>query len=429
MTSLLFDFHMKSNLKNEITAIAKKARLAAFSLPQVPSDKKKKCILSMAQSLIKNKALIIKENRKDLALALRQGKAGAFLDRLRLDDARILKMAQSLKSIANLKDPVGEIIKSWKVPSGLMIKKIRVPIGVIAIIYESRPDVTSDCLGLCLKSSNALILRGGSAAIHSNIAIFNALIKVAKKYAIPEGAFALIRSTDRKSVDELLKLSDSIDLVIPRGGEGLIREVVKKSRIPVIKHYKGICTVFVDKYANLDMAYKVVLNAKVERPGVCNAMETLLVHKDIASRFLPAMIHLLKHEGVEVRGDFEVRRFDKSIKKARSKDFETEFLDLIIAVKIIASVEEAIRHINIHGSHHSDSIISEDKRSADRFLQGVDSACVFLNTSTRFSDGFEFGMGAEMGISTDKIHARGPMAAEELTTYKYQVFGRGQIRE
>ena len=421
--------NMRNSIKDEIVGIARKARLAAFSLAQVPSWTKKRCIQSMAQSLLKNRPLIIKENKKDLALALRQGKAGAFIDRLRLDDARILKMAQSLKSIADLKDPVGEIIKSWKVPSGLIIKKIRVPIGVIAIIYESRPDVTSDCLGLCLKSSNALILRGGSAAINSNIAIFNTLIKVVKKYTIPAEAFALIRTTDRGSVDELLKLSDSIDLVIPRGGEGLIREVVSKSRIPVIKHYKGICSVFVDKYASLDMAYRIVLNSKVQRPGVCNAMETLLVHKDIAAKFLPEMIHLLKHEGVEIRGTDEVRRFDKSIKKAEDKDFETEFLDLVLALKVVGSVEEAIGHINTHGSHHSDSIVSQDKRSADKFLKGVDSACVFLNTSTRFSDGFQFGMGAEMGISTDKIHARGPMAVEELTTYKYQVFGRGQIRK
>jgi len=415
MTSLLSDFVMKDNLKNEIIEIAKKAKKASFILSQASSDIKKKSILAMADSLVKNKGLIIRANKRDLIISRRQGKSEAFIDRLRLDDARILKMAQSLKSIAGLKDPVGEIIKSWKVPSGLLIKKIRVPIGVIAIIYESRPDVTSDCLGLCLKSSN--------------IAIFNTLMKVVKKYSIPEEAFALIKNTDRRSVDELLKLSDFVDLVIPRGGEGLIRDVVRKSRIPVIKHYKGICAVFVDKYASLDMAYKVVLNAKVERPGVCNAAETLLVHKAVAARFLPGMIHLLKHEGVEIRGTPEVRRFDKLVKAATDKDFETEFLGLIIAVKIVDSVEEAIRHINTHGSHHSDSILSQDKRSADKFLRGVDSACVFLNTSTRFSDGFEFGMGAEMGISTDKIHARGPMASEELTTYKYQVLGKGQVRK
>lgn len=420
---------MKDNLKNEIIAIAKKAKQASFALSQTSSDIKKKAILSMADSLIRSKSLIIRANKEDLLAARRQGKAASFIDRLRLDDARILKMAQSLKSIANLKDPVGEIIKSWKVPSGLLIKKIRVPIGVMAIIYESRPDVTSDCLGLCLKSSDALILRGGSAAIHSNIAIFDVLMKAVKKYGLSEGAFALIKNTDRRSVDELLKLNDFIDLVIPRGGEGLIREVVRKSLIPVIKHYKGICSIFVDKYADLNMAYKICLNAKVQRPGVCNAMETLLVHKDIAARFLPGMIRLLKQEGVQVRGTPEVRRFDRIVKPAADKDFETEFLDLILAVKIVSGVEEAIRHINIHGSHHSDSIISRDKRSSDKFLQGVDSACVFLNTSTRFSDGYQFGMGAEMGISTDKIHARGPMACEELTTYKYQVFGRGQIRK
>ncbi|MEW6009154.1 MAG: glutamate-5-semialdehyde dehydrogenase [Candidatus Omnitrophota bacterium] len=420
---------MSTRLKKQVLGIVKKAKAASSSLSLLSSKQKKAAILAMAGSLLRNKAFILKENLKDLRLAQNQSKSSAFIDRLTLNESRLKKMSDSLRSIAMIKDPIGEVIKSWKAPSGLQIKKVRVPIGVIAIIYESRPDVTSDCLGLCLKSSNALILRGGSAAINSNIAIFNTLISVIKKHGIPTESYQLIKNTDRKSVDELLKLNDYINLVIPRGGEGLIREVVKKSRIPVIKHYKGICAIYVERYADLDMAYKICFNAKVQRPGVCNAMETLLVHKDIAAKFLPAMLRKFKQANVEIRGTPGVKKYDRHIKNASLVDFKTEFLDLILAVKLVKNVDEAIAHINEFGTHHSDSIITKDKNAAKKFLERVDSACVFLNTSTRFSDGYQFGMGAEIGISTDKIHARGPMAVEELTTYKYQIFGRGQVRE
>jgi glutamate-5-semialdehyde dehydrogenase len=420
---------MSTRLKKEVLGIAKKAKSASFDLAKIPSIKKSACLLAMAKGILRSKSAIMAANKIDLRKAVKGGKSQAFIDRLTLNETRLKKIASSLKEISRLKDPIGEVIKSWRVPSGLLIKKVRVPIGVIAIIYESRPDVTSDCLGLCLKSSNSIILRGGSAAIHSNLAIFKALKKAIAASGINADAFQLVTNIDRKSVDELLKLNDYIDLVIPRGGEGLIREVVRKSRIPVIKHYKGICTIFVDKRANLDMAYKVCFNAKVQRPGVCNAMETLLVHKDIAAEFLSKMLKLFALSGVQIRATREVKRIYPGVRLAGPKDFQTEFLDLILAVSIVDSVEEAIKHINTNGSHHSDSIITDDKLAAKRFLQSVDSACVFVNTSTRFSDGYQFGMGAEMGISTDKIHARGPMAVEELTTYKYQVFGRGQIRK
>jgi glutamate-5-semialdehyde dehydrogenase len=419
---------MDNTLKKEIVAIARLAKRLSFSLAKVKAEVKKDTILAMAQSLLDNKLSIIEQNNIDLKLASEQNQSKSFIERLTLDGARLEKMAQSLKSIANIKDPMLEVIKSWRVASGLEIKKVRVPIGVIAIIYESRPDVTSDCIGLCLKSSNALVLRGGSAALNSNIAIYNCLIGAIKQKGLPSEAFQLIKNTDRKSVDILLKLTDSIDLVIPRGGEGLIREVVKKSRIPVIKHYKGICTIFMDKDADLELGLKVCLNAKVQRPGVCNAMETLLVHKEIASKFLPRMLEQFKQNNVQIRGTAAVRKFDSSLKAAKNADFKTEFLDLILAVDVVKDLDEAIEHINTYGSHHSDSIITNDKLAAEKFLTEVDSACVFVNASTRFSDGYEFGMGAEMGISTDKIHARGPMAVEELTTYKYQVYGNGQIR-
>ncbi|MBU2541049.1 MAG: glutamate-5-semialdehyde dehydrogenase [Candidatus Omnitrophica bacterium] len=420
---------MKDSLKGQILEIAKSAKQASFELALSSKQERRDCILTMADALLENKAIILNENKKDIEKAGQDTKTEAFIDRLTLNEERLKKMSESLKSIAGLNDSMGEVIKAHKVASGLEIKKVRVPIGVVSIIYESRPDVTSDCLGLCLKSANALILRGGSAAINSNIAIFNILKDVIKKCGLAHDGYQLVKNTDRKSIDILLKMNNYIDLVIPRGGEALINEVTKKSTIPVIKHYKGICTVYVDVAANLDMAYKICLNAKVERPGVCNAMETLLVHKKIAAIFLPKMLELFFQEKVEVRGTASVRKFNSKVIKAKRGDFQTEFLDLILAVRIVDGLDEAIEHINTFGSHHSDSIVTEDQIAARKFLQQVDSACVFLNTSTRFSDGYQFGMGAEMGISTDKIHARGPMAVEELTTYKYQIIGNGQIRE
>jgi glutamate-5-semialdehyde dehydrogenase len=339
-------------------------------------------------------------------------------------------MALGLLEIAKLHDPVGEVIRAWRIPNGLWIHKVRCPIGVIAIIYESRPNVTSDCIGLCFKSSNSVILRGGSEAMNSNRAIYKALNDVIKAHNLPEGVINLIDTADRAAIDELLKLNNYIDLVIPRGGEGLINRVVKLSRIPVIKHYKGICHVYVDEWADLNMAQNICFNAKVQRPGVCNAMESMLVHKDAAVRFLPGMLKKFEAAGVEIRGCPLTKKIAKSVKvkRATDKDYRTEYLDLILSVKVVESLDQAVSHINEYGSHHSDSIVTENYDNALSFLRQVDSACVYVNASTRFTDGNQFGMGSEIGISTDKLHARGPMALEELTTYKYMVFGNGQVR-
>ncbi|MDD5044956.1 MAG: glutamate-5-semialdehyde dehydrogenase [Candidatus Omnitrophica bacterium] len=416
-------------LNTELVHIAQKAQKAARRMSEVSSDLKNRVLVEMARSLLKEKRLILEENGKDLASVKKKGLPQAMIERLCLDDRRIKGMADSLFEISKLNDPVGEEIKAWKRPNGLMIHKVRVPIGAILIIYESRPNVTSDCIGLCLKSGNAVILRGGSEALRSNLAIYRILEKVARKYKLPEGLISIVDTTDRAAVNLLLKMNDHIDLVIPRGGEGLIREVTKNSSIPVIKHYKGICHVYVDEAANLNMAEEICFNAKVQRPGVCNAMETLLVHKDVAVRFLPHMAKRFKEAGVELRGCPITRRILKGIKKATEKDWVTEYLGLILSIRVVESLGEAIEHINDYGSHHSDTIVTDDYSNAMRFLNLVDSACVYVNASTRFTDGYQFGMGAEIGISTDKLHARGPMALEELTTYKYMIFGEGQIRK
>jgi glutamate-5-semialdehyde dehydrogenase len=416
----------------ELIKIVKLAKSASFKLGLVSTDSKNSTLRQMADALIKDSGKIISANKKDLFTARRKGLASAFIDRLILDVKRIDEMKESLVQVAKLDDPVGGIIKTWQTPNGLKISKVRVPIGVILIIYEARPNVTADCIGLCLKSSNSLILKGGSDALNSNRAIFNILNNVAIKNGFPKGSISFVDSSSRKTVDRLLKYDDFIDLVIPRGGEGLIREVKNKSRIPVIKHYKGICHVYVDSEADLDMAHKIVFNAKVQRPGVCNAMETLLVHKDVAMRFLPGMIKELQDAGCEIRGcrlTKKISRNLKGIKSATEKDWLTEYLDLILSIRVVNSIDEAIGHINYYGSHHSDSIVTDDNVHAQRFLKEIDSACVFVNASTRFTDGYQFGMGAEIGISTDKLHARGPMALEELTTYKYAIEGSGQVRE
>lgn len=394
----------------------------------MPQELKNKVLLSMAEDLVKNIPRIIGANKKDISLARKKGKASVFLERLRLNQTRIGQMSESLSAIAALEDPVGEQIRAVRRPNGLLIKKVRVPIGVVAIVYESRPNVTSDSIGLCLKSGNAVILRGGSETINCNLAIFNILRKSLTKYKLPKGAINLVKVTDRKAVGVLLSLKGLIDLVIPRGGEGLIKLVEEKSRIPVIRHYKGVCHTYVDNQANLSLACKVAFNAKVQRPGVCNAMETLLVHEGAANRFLPLMVRELQAAAVEIRGCAKTGKIVKGIKKANEKDWSTEYLDLILSIKVVRNLEEAITHINRYGSGHSDAIVTENKTKANKFLKEVDSACVYLNASTRFTDGYEFGLGAEIGISTDKLHARGPMALEELTTYKYEIFGRGQIR-
>ena len=418
------------DLKQQITHIAKNAANASRVLANLAASEKNKILKEMAESLNKNKEAILNANKKDIVLAKKKRLSAALIDRLTLDEKRITDMADCLLSVAKLDDAAGVEIKSWVVPSGLKIHKVRVPIGVIAIIYESRPNVTSDCIGLCFKSGNSVILRGGSEALNSNIAIFKAIEEVIKKNNLPRGVINLIAAKDRRAVDILVKLNDYIDLVMPRGGEALIKKVVSLSRIPVIKHYKGICHVYVDNYANLNMAQNICFNAKVQRPGVCNAMESMLVHRAVAAKFLPGMINRFKEAGVEIRGCRLTKKIIKGeVKLAAEKDYRTEYLDLILSVKVVDSMDEAIAHVNTYGSHHSDTIVTDDENNAQEFLKKVDSACVYVNASTRFTDGNQFGMGAEIGISTDKLHARGPMGLEELTTYKYIVYGNGQIRE
>ena len=415
-------------MSSGIKAMCVKAKAASRRLSVMDAAAKRKALVSMAKALAGNTFYIIKENKKDIEAAKGSGFSKALVDRLCLTDKRIKAMADSLLQISKLDDPVGEIIETRKRPNGLLIKKVRVPIGVILIIYESRPNVTSDCIGLCLKSGNACILRGGSEAINSNTAIFECLNKEAVKAGLPEGAITMIRDTDRTLVNELLIQEGLIDLVMPRGGESLIRDVTKNSRIPVIKHYKGICHTYVDASADLKKASDICLNAKVQRPGVCNAMETMLIDKKIARKFLPGMIKRLEDAGVQIRGCSETKKIISDIKEASEEDWYTEYLDLILSVKVVSGVDEAIEHIMKYGSYHSDAIVTENKRTAQKFLDEVDSACVYVNASTRFTDGGEFGKGAEIGISTDKLHARGPVGVEELTSYKYVIYGKGQIR-
>ena len=417
------------DLVKELTNIAKRSCEASRYMLTVSSAAKNKALKAMALSLVNEKSEILKANKKDITRAKSRGLSKAFIDRLTLNEKRIREMSDSLLEIASLADPIGEVIKAWRRPNGLWIHKVRVPIGVIAIIYESRPNVTSDCIGLCFKSGNSVILRGGNEALNSNLSIFGILKDAIKKYGIPEDIVNMVITNNRRAVDILLKLNNYIDLVIPRGGESLINRVIKCSRIPVIKHYKGICHTYVDEWANLNMAENICYNAKVQRPGVCNAMESMLVHKDIAARFLPGMIKRFKQAKVEIRGCPITQKIVKGIKKATKEDYHTEYLNLILSVKVVEDLSEAIRHINYYGSHHSDSIITDNYENALEFLKQVDSACVYVNASTRFTDGYQFGLGSEIGISTDKLHARGPMALEELTTYKYMVFGNGQIRE
>jgi glutamate-5-semialdehyde dehydrogenase len=420
-----------TELKKQITDMAKLASKAARESLSLSTDTKNQVLLQLADVLLAQKNEILRANRLDVAAARKVGLSRPMIDRLTLDENRIKAMSDSLCEIAGLPDPVGEVIKAWRRPNGLWIHKVRVPIGVIAIIYESRPNVTTDCVGLCFKSGNSVILRGGSEAINSNLSIYKIIRSVLKNNGVAEGLVSMVETTERKAVDELLKLNSYIDLVMPRGGEELIEKVVKASRIPVIKHYKGICHVYVDEWAELNMATDICINAKLQRPGVCNAMESLLVHKDSAVRFLPGMLRKFAGAGVEIRGCEMTRKICKNleIKKATEKDYATEYLGLVVSVKVVESLEEAIERINNYGSHHSDSIVTENYDSALKFLRFVDSACVYVNASTRFTDGNQFGLGAEIGISTDKLHARGPMGLEELTSYKYMVFGHGQVRQ
>jgi len=415
--------------ESNILKMAKAAKQASRQLAVATTRDKNRALRLMAKMILAEKAFLLRENRKDIAAGEKAGLSRALLDRLLLTDSRIRGMAGCLKDTAKLPDPVDAVIKTFMRPNGLRISKLQSPVGVIGIIFESRPNVTSDCAGLCLKSGNACILKGGKEARYSNQAIFSILRRALVQTDIPVGAIQLISSTDRSAVYGMLKLNDYVDMIIPRGGEGLIRFVSQHSSIPVIKHYKGVCHIYISDDADLNMAHKICFNAKVQRPGVCNAMETMLVHKDVAARFLPGMIKDFQAAGVEVRGCPATRKIVKAgVKAARVSDWPEEYLDLILAVKVVGSVEEAIEHINTYGSGHSDAIITDNQKEAALFLKSVDSACVYVNASTRFTDGYEFGFGAEVGISTDKIHARGPMGLNELMTYKYVIHGTGQIR-
>jgi len=419
----------KVSIKEKILQIAKQAKFASRVLANLSSRTKETALLRMAEALRANKERIKEENYKDVEKAKEKKFPCAFIDRLVLNEKRIERMILSLKEIAKLEDPVGKIESMQKRPNGLLVGKMRVPLGVIGFIYESRPDVTVDASALCLKSGNALILRGGSEAINSNIILTKILNEVLGEARLPVGSLQLIKTTDRRAVMDMLKLDEYIDVIIPRGGESLIRTVAESSTIPVIKHYKGICHIYVDEEVDLKMAEEIVFNAKVQRPGVCNAMETLLVHKKIAPDFLPLIIERFQKAGVEIRGDEKTLNLIKGIRKATEEDWSTEYLDLILSVKIVKDINETISHINKYGSHHSDAIVTTNYEKSRKFLQEVDSAAVFVNASTRFTDGGEFGLGAEIGISTQKLHARGPMGVNELTCTKFIILGDGQTRE
>lgn len=404
------------------------AKAAAAKLATLGSLVKDKALLAMADAFEANKESIKEANRIDLAAAEKNGLAGAMLKRLTLDDAKIEQMADGVRQIAALRDPVGETIEGYLRPNGMEIRKMRVPIGVIGIIYESRPNVTADVAALCLKSGNAVVLRGGSEAINSNLAIARLIRQSINSEGVPEGAVQIIETTDRQAARELMEMKDYIDCLIPRGGKNLVRTVVETSQIPVIWHLDGNCHVYVDAAACLAMANDITFNAKVQNPSVCNAAETLLVNQKIAADFLPGICKRLSDAGVELRGCEKTRAIVAGLKEAAEEDWSEEYLDLILAIKVVDGIEEAIDHINKYGSNHTDTIVTQDYSAAGRFTNEVDSACVFVNVSTRFSDGYEFGKGAEMGISTQKLHARGPMGIEELTTYKYVVTGDGQLR-
>jgi glutamate-5-semialdehyde dehydrogenase len=415
-------------MRSVLIEMGEKALVASRALAAMSTSEKNACLVKMANEIEASAAEIKKANEKDLIAGKEKGLSNAMLDRLKLDDSRIVAMADGLRDVAGLEDPVGKKLSSTIRPNGIKIEKVSVPIGVIGIIFESRPNVTVDAGGLCLKAGNAVILRGGSEAIHSNLVLAHCLNRAGVMAGLPDGAVQLVPWTDREAVSILLKMDQYLDLVIPRGGEGLIRAVVEQSTIPVIKHYKGVCHLFVDKDADVDMAVSIVENAKCQRPGVCNAIETLLIDSDIADKFIPPFLKSMTDNGVELRGDKRFQEMVPSASPATEDDYYAEYVDLILAVKIIDSVSDAVAHINKYGSHHSDGIITGNNATADYFLARVDSSTVYHNASTRFTDGAEFGMGAEIGISTDKLHARGPMGLMELTTYKYLVHGDGQIR-
>jgi len=413
-----------STIQETIHQMGRQARAAAYKLAQLTSDEKNTVLRAMATAIRRSVPTLLEANARDLAEGKAKGLSAAMLDRLMLDENRIEAIAAGVDQVATLPDPVGQILEAWERPNGIKIEQIRVPIGTIGIIYESRPNVTADAAVLCFKTGNATILRGGSEAIHSNRALAAALAAA----GAPEHAIQLIPFTDRESVAVLAGMDKWLDLIIPRGGKGLIETVVSLARMPVIKHYDGICHLFADVDADQEMAVALAVNSKTQKCGVCNALETLLIHRDIAAEFLPKVATALRAKQVELRGCEETRAILPDVILATEEDWNTEYLDLILSIKIVVSLEDAVSHINQYGSHHTDVIVTRDEAAAERFLREVDSACVFHNVSTRFADGGEFGFGAEIGISTDKLHARGPMGLRELTSYQYRVRGGGQMR-
>jgi glutamate-5-semialdehyde dehydrogenase len=412
-----------------IEQICQKAKVAAFEMGKLSADAKNSALCRMANALDANAEKILAANKIDVEAAKSKGIKASLLDRLSLDQKKIQNMAKELREVSGLPDPIGEILATWTRPNGLIISQVRVPMGVVGVIYESRPNVTSDSAGICIKSGNAVILRGGSDALNSNLAIGEVLRDALAGTNVPVDAIQVVPSPDRKVAEELMAMRQYIDVLIPRGGADLIKTVVEKSRIPVIETGTGNCHIYVEEDADLEKATLIVINAKVQRPGVCNAAEKLIVHSKIAKQYLPIIVAELRKNGVEVRGDEETRRIVPDVKAATEVDWYTEYLDLIIGVKVVSDLDEAIAHINKFGTHHSDSILTTDFGKAMKFIKEVDSAAVYWNASTRFTDGNQFGLGAEIGISTQKLHARGPMSAQHLTTTKYAVLGNGQIRK
>lgn len=408
--------------------ICKNAKQASIGLAGISAGMKNQALERMADALVARNGEIITANKKDLEEGRKKEISAALMDRLLLDQSRIEEMAQGLRDVAALKDPVGEVVKGWKNPNGLLINLVRVPLGVVGMIYEARPNVTVDAAGLCVKTGNAVVLRGSSVALNSNLILTEILADAGSDAGLPENSIQSIPVASREAANELMKMHGYVDVLIPRGGASLINNVVENSTVPVIETGVGNCHVYVDKSADLDMAQRIAINAKVQRPGVCNAAETLLVHQDIAGTFLPQVLTELRNNNVTIYGCTITRSIHPSVEEAEEKDWMTEYLDLKLAVRVVDSIDEAIKHIQKYGTGHSEAIVTEDYSAATLFTQGVDAAAVYVNASTRFTDGGQFGMGAEIGISTQKLHARGPMALEAMTSTKYIIYGEGQIR-
>jgi glutamate-5-semialdehyde dehydrogenase len=412
-----------------IQEMCKKAKVAAFEMGKLSTDAKNAALHKMANALESNTEKILAANEVDVQVAKSKGVKAALLDRLALDRKKIQTMAKELREVSALPDPIGSIISTWTRPNGLIISQVRVPMGVVGVIYESRPNVTADSAGICIKSGNAVILRGGSDALNSNLAIGEVLREALLSTNVPVDAIQVVPSPDRKVAEELMGMREYIDVLVPRGGADLIKTVIEKSRIPVIETGTGNCHVYVEEDADLQKATPIVINSKCQRPGTCNAAEKLLVHSKIAKQYLPVVISELRKNGVEVRGDEETRKIVPNVKAATEQDWGTEYLDLIMGIKVVKGLDEAIAHINNYGTHHSDSILTTDFGKAMQFIKEIDSAAVYWNASTRFTDGNQFGLGAEIGISTQKLHVRGPMSVQHLTTTKYVILGDGQTRK